>query len=186
MKLKNLEKLIRKTGYMEVIEGGDELWLGNGYAAAPLYDFRRLSDEQLKALFNFTEKDEGKIVISRIGADELLVNDVKDEELLGPALLGLTLGEREYEVYESRQGTVFLPTELLKPFLAEDGSARLFVRRREHGVTVAVKKGFFLCGLIEASQHVITRSLCETLETLYVDTAKQLDETPPGALLAQL
>ena len=177
MKLKNIERLVRQTGYIQLLEGADNLWIGNGHVLAPLWDFERLSDEQVRALLNLTDKEQDKFMIQRIDqyAAEL-IDATADEELFGEPLISVTVREQAYTVYDAPSGAVWLRDAWLRPFLAEDKAARLALRQTETGPIVAVLRGFFLVGLIVPT--MIDADLCRTLETLYVQSARRIEQDP--------
>lgn len=178
MKLKTIERFVKKTGMATVTDGPDELWIGNGAMLAPVYEFRRLDDAQLRAVLNISEKEAEKISISRYeAAPDELADEAPGEELLGLPLLSLTLGDRTYDVYESARGCVYVNAELLRPFAAElKEGLRVFLRRTDAGEILAVKRGFFLAGLIVPSAHVINPALTDTLEALLKGTMKRIEQ----------
>jgi len=177
MKIKNIERLVRLTGRIQLLDGADNLWIGNGYAIAPVWDFKRIADEQAAALLNLTEKERDKFRIERGAIDEAALTDPgPDEELLGEPLIGATVQEIAYTVYDAPSGAVWIRDAWLKPFLSEDKRARLALRQTEFGPRVAVLRGFFLVGIIAPAP--VGGELCRTLETLYVRTSQLLEFGP--------
>lgn len=184
MKLKTIESLIKKAGSAVVVEGADELWLGNGAMLAPVYEFRRLDNDQLRAVLNISEKEAEKISITRTGEIDL-TNDAPGEELLDLPLLTLEIEGRQNNAYASVDGICYVRTELLAPFLSDNGPTLLYRRKTDRGEVIAIKRGFLLAGLVQPSA-VATPNLLDTLGRLYEQTALRVAEMAAEPTLLSL
>lgn len=174
MQLKNLEKLIRRTGFADLIYTDDCVWIDNGYVKAPLFSFRELSEEQFWSVFNIPEKKRVEFVFTRRAprADEapLFEDAYHDEELLTwNDGLSINYGGVEAVPMLSKRGPIYADARDLTPFFKEDSKAILCARWPEGEVfpVIAVKSGMFLKGLIQpVEEHVIRSGFCDTIELL--------------------
>ena len=174
VQLKNIEKLIRRTGSADLIYTDDCVWIYNGYVKAPLFSFRELSEEQFWSVFNIPEKKRADFVVTRRASrpDEapLFEDTYHDEEqLTWNDELSINYGGMEAVPMLSKRGQIYADARDLSPFFKEDSKAILCARWPEGEVfpVIAVKSGMFLKGLIQpAAEHVIRSGFCDTIELL--------------------
>ena len=138
---------------LELIADKENLWCSNGFAAAPMFDFKELNKDQAFALFNLDEKERKKTTFVTSKAAEGKFDDIcKTEELLEPALCEIKWQGYDLTVLPSTKGLILLRTAHYNLFLKEDSQSRFFVRwdQTEDGSvpTVAVKSGLMLKGLL--------------------------------------
>lgn len=175
MQIKDIEKLIKKNGILTLLEGADNLWIDTGYVTAPLFDFSALTEDQAYSLFNISDKERNKIQIGRKKTEpETFADVVPGEEELAPSVIGLVYRDNELLAFESSRGVILILAEHYAPFTKED-ALRLFVRWLDAGYDnpvplIAVKKGFFLRGLIEPVSGVLTQAFADTIDNLAAQT----------------
>ena len=156
MLLKNLEKLIRRTGSAELICGGECLWIDNGYVIAPLSDFDHLTDEQFYVVFNIPEDKRNGFVLTRRGInleEEDLFRDLyADEDALAVDLSRiLRFGGSDAAPMLSSRGILYADLRDLAPFLKEDDQVQFYARWRdgEPLPKIAAKRGMMLAGMLD-------------------------------------
>lgn len=174
MQLKNIEKLIRRTGFADLIYTDDCCWIDNGYVKAPLFAFREMSEEQFWSVFNIPEKKRAEFVFTRRAprADEApLFEDAyhDEEQLTWNDGLSINYGGVEAVPMLSKRGPIYVDARDLTPFFKEDSKAILCARWPEGEVfpVIAVKSGMFLKGLLQPVLENVTQSgFCDTIELL--------------------
>lgn len=167
MQTKNIEKMIRRTGIAEIVAGAENVWVGNGQALAPLFDFSSLTEQQVWTLFNVAEKDREKISVEfREPAAYEFADQIHGEELLEPASLALQWGGVEMAAIPGSREMLFAQTAYLAPFLKEDPQTRFWARWTEDGPVIAVKSGLLLKGLIRPLNHMLTPAFAALLENV--------------------
>jgi len=178
MMLKNLEKLIRRTGSADVIFAADCIWIDNGYVKAPLFSFSEMSEEQFWSLFNVPEEKRADYVVTRRAPrpDEaaILRDDYHPEEALTwNNGLSINYGGVEIVTTLSSRGPIFANARDLTLFFKEDSNASLYARwpDGETFPVIAVKSGMFLKGLIQPmSEPVLRCGFCDTLDRIVQQT----------------
>lgn len=182
MQLKNLEKLIQRTGCADLIYTKDCVWINNGFVKAPLFSFRELNEEQFWSVFNIPEKKRADFVVTRRAprADEapLFENSYRDEEPLTWSD-GISINYNGVETVPmiSKRGPIYTDARDLIPFFKEDSKASLCARWPEGEVfpVIAIKSGMFLKGLIlPVLENVIRSGFCDTIELLSKRTREVL------------
>lgn len=185
MLLKNLEKLVRRTGSAELICGGDCLWINNGYVIAPLADFETLTDEQFYVVFNIKEDKRSDFLLSRrsmrLYEEELFRDLYADEEALACDLSRrLRFGGADAVPLLSSRGILYADLRDLAPFIKEDEQTVFYARWSSDGDVVpkiAAKRGMMLAGLLDPMiPPVKTPAIAEWLEDLAKATRRVLEQ----------
>lgn len=184
MLLKNLEKLIRRTGSAELICGGACLWIDNGYVIAPLADFDHLTDEQFYVVFNIPEDKRNGFVLTRRGIaqdEEDLFRDLyANEDALAVDLSRfLRFGGADAVPMLSSRGVLYADLRDLAPFLKEDDQVQFYARCRdgEPLPKIAAKRGMMLAGLLDPMlTPVKSPVIADWLEALAKATRRALEQ----------
>lgn len=174
MQLKNLEKLVKRTGTAELIYTTDCLWIDNGYVKAPLFTFRELSEEQFYSVFNIPEKKQNDFHLTRraaVAGEEALLCDAYDgeEAIRWNDGFTITYGGVEAAPMVSERGVLYADMRDLEVFFKENTHVGLYARwpEAEAFPVIAVKSGMFLKGLIAPIEsHVVHPRFCNMIEQL--------------------
>jgi len=183
MQLKNIERLVKRTGTADLIYTPECVWIDNGFVKAPLFNFSSLNDEQFYSVFNIEEKKRNDYVVTRRRPSDfeaVLFNDAhQDEEALTwDGGLSIHFGGVKAVPMLSERGVIYLDARDMTPFLKEDANTIFHARWREDEFhpTVAAKSGLLLKGLLQPiEQHVTGGGLCDVLENLWKQTRQVHD-----------
>lgn len=169
MKIKAIEAIIKANKTIVIIKEDGCQWLGNGSALYPLYDFPKMNQQNIFAMFDIPEDKREKYAYRESTGETLsglLADDYPGEMQVGQVFgLSLLINGAVTRILDTSQGAMFIDQRYLKPFC--DDSIELFERKGADGRTyIAVKKGFFLAGLI-LPLHVIDEKFCKDLFSIY-------------------
>lgn len=175
MLLRNIEKLVKQTGFIDVILTRENVWIRNGFVTAPLFDFKTLTEEQCCLLFNIPPEKKKNYVITLRGLlpDEktLIRDEYADEEPLPAVGPVIRYGGCEAVPFMTARGVVYAELKDLQPFFKEDDKTRFYARwTEEYMPTIAAKSGMLLKGLIRPIEGLITPEFCDWLAVLAEET----------------
>ena len=145
MKIKAVESIIKANRAIYISKGDGCQWIGNGAAMYPLYGLPELSQENIFTMFDIPEDKREKYTFMQIQNARDLDNYPGEQEVYSLSTSIVASGAL-LNVYETSRGAVFLDARYLRPFRDDDIS--VFERIGDNGVYIAVKKGFFLAGII--------------------------------------
>lgn len=164
MKIDNIKKMINITKHIYLMTPEDGCqWVSNGMCAVPLYGLPKLRVPALYKLFSISEENEYKYYITEAEGLPFSTEDKHDNEfneVLEYSKLNIVYKGREYSVFETREGTIFIKSQYIALFgNLSDGIS--FVRR---GNMIVVFDGVSLMGYITPIK--IKEELCESIQML--------------------
>lgn len=169
MKIKSIVTLCKKRNYavLAMSENGTQ-WLGDGCALYPLYEAPIYDQTSLCAAYDITENQSDKIIF-QTSDEKSIPLCIKDDDLTETAIgeYSVTVGYKgkDYAVFSTPDGALFLNRKYLTPFKDMDG-AEIYLRYAESGQAYfAVKFGFMLYGVI-MPDYIADEMLCENLKSL--------------------
>lgn len=154
MIFKNLTALLR--GHKRIILYGDpeELqWVGDGGAIYPLHGMPGMVEDDLPAVFDVPEKDEGKYLIDHhLTLPETLCykdEDPRGETQLRPEAWVLKRYDTLYVSVQTSRGLRFYNPDYLRPLKDLQNTLEIYERRATDGcMYFALKSGMLLQALI--------------------------------------
>lgn len=174
MKLKTLAAICKREGafclYDKVDKNGEiiEQWLGSRGAIYPLSSLPYLTEENLIALFDITEKQRDNIFFSHLPLPDALNFGDTDmgETMLDRELCTLGYGGRIIRPLLTHGGLEFINEDYLAPLADVADMLELYERNTaEGGVYFAAKIGFMIAGII-MPLSIIEEKFVENIETL--------------------
>lgn len=170
MIFKNLTALLR--GHKRIILYGDpeELqWVGDGGAIYPLHGMPGMIEDDLPAVFDVPEKDEGKYLIDHHLTLPATLSyedtDPRGETQLRPEPWVLKRYDTLYVPVQTSKGLRFYNPDYLKPLKDMQGTLEVYERHTEDGkLYFALKSGFLLQAIVLPMAPEYGQLLGELLE----------------------
>ena len=184
MKINALIKLCKNKGafclYDRVNDEGGitEQWLGARGTAYPLSGLPYLTEDNIIALFDITEKQREKIHISHGPLPESLSFEHTDdgEIMLDREIMTMGYGGRIVRPLITRNGLEFIDNDFLTPLADVADTLELFERQSSDGRTYfAAKMGLMVVGIF-TPLSIIEEKLVENMETLAAKCRAALKE----------
>ena len=152
MKLKNIAKLCAKTHSIGISEVIGTQWLGNGYAAYPVFNLPPLDEDTAPAVLDFDDEKAETLNVQYVDLQSKfdLREDNDDEEALTAVLLRFLYKGETLDACQTESGRIVLvdPT-YIKPYIADESSVPvLYLRHGEHGDYIVGKSGMFVTAMI--------------------------------------
>ena len=152
MKLKDIAKLCAKTHSIGISEVSGTQWLGNGYAAYPVFNLPPLDEDTAPAVLDFDEEKAKTLDVRYVDLQSKfdLREDNDDEEALTAVLLHFLYKGETLDAWQTESGRIVLvdPT-YTKPYIADESSVPMFyLRHGEHGDYIVGKSGMFVTAII--------------------------------------
>jgi hypothetical protein len=152
MKLKDIAKLCAKTHSIGISEVNGTQWLGNGYAAYPVFNLPPLDEDTAPAVLDFDEEKAKTLDVRYVDLQSKfdLREDNDDEEALTAVLLRFLHKGETLDACQTESGRIVLvdPT-YIKPYIADESSVPvLYLRHGEHGDYIVGKSGMFVTAMI--------------------------------------
>ena len=150
MKLSKIGALCRAAKHFIIYRSRDgRQWLSDGYAIFPLKDMPLLSADNVLTIFDVPEEKRGRMLTEETDKlpDSLDLSDSVDDEI-GLTQVPMVIRYRgaAYSPFFARGRVIFVECKYLSCF---GDSVELFARMlSSEKMYVAVKKGFFLQGVI--------------------------------------
>lgn len=155
MKIKAIKSLCESAGHMKLLtEMNDEgeysgQWIGNGLCLYAVEGLPPMEAEHICAMFDWGEKRLEKMEIK----DGVLPEDLdlrynRDDVALCEMDVRLTVGGKEYRLYEEPGRVWFVEDKLLNP--VKDEIDKIMVVRRKEGLLL-VMRGMIVIGLLVPS-----------------------------------
>lgn len=142
-------------------------WIGDGRAIYPLYNFPRLTRENIFRIMDIPEDKQDKINYqeNKLPRDRFSFgNSDRAENMLDVGKIGIfTRGILFYPV-KTQDGISFINSKNLTPFNDEENGYQLFERVTADGdIYIVVKTGFLLAGLVIPYSEVLTKDFAAGL-----------------------
>lgn len=152
MKLKDIAKLCAKTHSIGIAEVSGTQWLGNGYAAYPVFNLPPLDKDTAPAVLDFDEEKAETLDMRYVDLQSKfdLREDNDDEEVLTAVLLRFLYKGETLDAWQTESGRIVLvdPT-YTKPYFADESSVPvLYLRRADRGDYIVGKSGMFVTAII--------------------------------------
>lgn len=152
MKLKDIAKLCAKTHSIGISEVSGTQWLGNGYAAYPVFNLPPLDEDTAPAVLDFDEEKAKTLTVRYVDLQSKfdLREENDDEEALTAVLLRFLYRGETLDAWQTESGRIVLvdPT-YTKPYFADESSVPMFyLRHGEHGDYIVGKSGMFVTAII--------------------------------------
>lgn len=152
MKLKDIAKLCAKTHSIGISEVSGTQWLGEGYAAYPVYNLPPLDKDTAPAVLDFDEEKAATLDVRYVDLQSKfdLREDNDGEEALTAVLLRFLYKGETLDAWQTESGRIVLvdPT-YTKPYFADESSVpALYLRRGEDGDYIVGKSGMFVTAII--------------------------------------
>ena len=187
MIFKNLTALLR--GHKRIILYGDpeELqWVGDGGAIYPLHGMPGMIEDDLPAVFDVPEKDEGKYLIDHHLTLPATLSyedtDPRGETQLRPEPWVLKRYDTLYVPVQTSKGLRFYNPDYLKPLKDMQGTLEVYERHTEDGeLYFALKSGFLLQAIVLPMAPEYGQLLGELLELCAALQQTVESTTPSGA-----
>lgn len=152
MKLKDIAKLCAKTHSIGISEVSGTQWLGNGYAAYPVFSLPPLDEDTAPAVLDFGEEKAKTLDVRYVDLQSKfdLREDNDDEEALTAVLLRFLYKGETLDAWQTESGRIVLvDLTYTKPYIADESSVPVFyLRHGEHGDYIVGKSGMFITAII--------------------------------------
>ncbi len=152
MKLKDIAKLCAKTHSIGIAEVSGTQWLGNGYAAYPVFNLPPLDEDTAPAVLDFDDEKAETLNVQYVDLQSKfdLREDNDEEEALTAVLLRFLYKGGTLDAWQTESGRIVLvdPT-YTKPYFADESSVPvLYLRRADRGDYIVGKSGMFVTSII--------------------------------------
>lgn len=152
MKLKDIARLCAKTHSIGISEVSGTQWLGNGYAAYPVFNLPELDVDTVAPVLDFDEEKAETLDVRYVDLQSKfdLREDNDDEEVLTAVLLRFLHEGETLDAWQTESGRIVLvdPT-YTKPYFADESSVPvLYLRRADRGDYIVGKRGMFVTAII--------------------------------------
>lgn len=152
MKLKDIAKLCARTHSIGISEVSGTQWLGNGYAAYPVFNLPPLDEDTAPAVLDFDEEKAKMLDVRYVDLQSKfdLHENNDDEEALTAVLLRFLYKGETLDAWQTERGRIVLvdPT-YTKPYFADESSVPvLYLRRADRGDYIVGKSGMFVTAII--------------------------------------
>lgn len=151
MKLKDIAKLCAKTHSICISEVSGTQWLGDGYAAYPVFNLPPLDEDTAPAVLDFDEEKAETLDVRYVDLQSKFgLHENNDFEALTAVLLRFLYKGETLDAWQTESGRIVLvdPT-YTKPYFADESSAPvLYLRRGGHGDYIVGKSGMFVTAII--------------------------------------
>lgn len=149
-------------------------WISDGRAIYPLYNFPKLTRENIFRIMDVPEDKQDKFFY-REGS---LPKDVFSFEDMDPTENALETGKVGIETrgilfipLKTQNGISFINYKHLSPFSDADNGYQLFERISKNGIIyIAVKIGFMLAGIVIPYTEILTKELASELNDIASNT----------------
>ena len=152
MKLKDISKLCAKTHSIGISEVSGTQWLGDGYAAYPVFNLPPLDKDTAPAVLDFDKEKAETLNVRYVDLQSKfdLREDNDDEEALTAVLLRFLYKGETLDAWQTESGRiVILDPTYTKSYFADESSAPvLYLRRGGHGDYIVGKSGMFVTAII--------------------------------------
>ena len=151
MKLKQIEKIVKKKKTIILLEDVDCQWIGDGAAFYSIRDLPKMTQENIFSMFDVAEDQQSRYYFREepmpIGVSFADIDE--EEQPLERDIFRFEENGTMLEALKSSTGAVFVQERYLKPFEDMEYGYDLYERFRADGGTyIAVKKGMYLLGII--------------------------------------
>lgn len=168
MKIKQIEAILKSTKTIIVTTADDCQWLSNGEAYYPVYNFPKLTKENVFTMFDIPEDKHNKFYYDeRSLPNDFNFNDYDSSEIMLERE-AFSIAGAGYSVLplKTKSEIIFANERYLKPF-SDMEQIELYLRKNNTDVPyIAVKNGMLLVGIIMPSD-IISERFLKNLESLY-------------------
>lgn len=179
MKLNAIWSLLKQRKRVSIQKGVDAQWIGDGFAAYPIYLFPTLNEAGIRTLLDVSEESWDKFTCEiREGLsfceDDFRIGDKEMQEL------GITISFRGKELIPITDGLeiYYIPAKYLKPF--KDFEPMFYLRKQEDfgDGLIVVREGMLIRGVIIPYEFPNTEAqeLSAALQKTYVMTETMITE----------
>lgn len=173
MKLNAIWSLLKQRKRVSIQKSTDAQWIGDGFAAYPIYLFPTLNETGIRTLLDVSEESWDKFTYEiREGLsfyeDDFRIGDKEMQEL------GITISYRGKELIPITDGLeiYYIPAKYLKPF---NGFEPMFYLRKQEGFgdgLIVVREGMLIRGVIIPYEFPNTEAqeLSAALQKIYMMT----------------
>ncbi len=151
MKLKDIAKLCAKTHSIGISEVNGTQWLGNGYAAYPVFNLPPLDEDTAPAVLDFDKEKAETLDVRYVDLQSKFgLHENSDFEALTAVLLRFLYKGETLDAWQTESGhIVFVDPTYTKPYFAdESGVPVLYLRHGRHGDYIVGKSGMFVTAII--------------------------------------
>ena len=149
MKIQKVIDICKKSGELYITETKDGQWIGNGRAVYPLYEFPKVTIDDLCVLYEITQEQRDKMILNDKAATEYkginFGNPGADEEAAEILRIALIVGGVSLVLLKHKGGISFIKRNYLTPFKEE---VQIWRRVGEHGEYFVVSCGMFVSAII--------------------------------------
>lgn len=151
MKLKDIAKLVSATNVIRLSMVRDTQWIGNGYAAFPVFGLPTLTEDTAAAVLDFDEDKQELINVQEadLESDFNMRDTDDDEEVLTAVLLRFLACGKTLDAWATESGQIIILDAAYTKALLADDKAQLYLRCTPSGREYVIgKSGMFVTALI--------------------------------------
>lgn len=168
MKLKQIESILKRSKNVQIFEGGEGQWLGDGAALYPVYGMPYLTEENLLTMWDIPEDKRSSWYFRKLA--DISVLDLRDnipgEHLIERTLFPICIKGATVEPLKTETGALFINVKYLRPFDDLENGYELYSRIGTDGTQyIAIKSGYSLVGII-MPMKIVNAEFIDNLETL--------------------
>lgn len=165
MKIQKVIDICKKSGELYITETKDGQWVGNGRAIYPLYEFPKVTIDDLCVLYEITQEQRDKMILNDKAVQEYIGVDFRGidakEEAAEVLRIGLTVGGISLVLLKHSGGISFIKRKYLEPFKEE---IQIWRRVGENGEYFVVSCGMFLSAIILPERDMCTEIAADVKE----------------------
>lgn len=148
MKLKAIERILKGSKRIILLEDGGRQFLSDGYAMYAVDGLPELNEDSVYTIFDIPKKKREKIAVEK-RSFPFEIDLQSHGEPLDSSAVELIFKGISMTVFYSAQGAIYIQGKYLKPFENAENGVMLFLHTEQNGEPyISVSEGFFPVGAI--------------------------------------
>ncbi len=165
MRVQKIAKLCKEEKGIYTTDTEAGIWIGNGYCAYLLPEFKYLGQDGIALAFGIAEKDKSKILFHKAMLSDLCLEDFDEEETICEQMdFSFNTNKGAVQAYKTQEGVLFLRADMLAPLRDEIENVEIYLRHSaKNNPYFAAKIGMQIYAIFLPAK-IINQNFIESLE----------------------